>query len=330
MFLGAGVMAADAAIFHLFTHAFFKALLFLGAGSVMHAMGGIIDLRRFGGLRRVMPVTCATFVIGGLALAGFPLFSGFFSKDEIIHAAFRQHAVLGVIGLVTAVLTAFYTFRMVFMAFAGDERIPAGVHAHESGRWMLVSLVLLAVGAFGAGYVGTHFGRGHGFLGLIQPGGAFQRFLGPAAEPYHAAAMNLQAEPEGAEAASEGAALMYVSAALAMTGILVAYLLYVRRRDWAEAVRRAAPGVYEVLYHKYYVDELYDAVIVRPLWKFGRLLYGVDRIVVDGLVWGVSAVPRALGYIVRPLQSGKIQSYGVSMTAGMAVVVLIVWLVSRF
>ncbi|HOB73328.1 MAG TPA: NADH-quinone oxidoreductase subunit L [Phycisphaerae bacterium] len=327
MFLGVGVLAADSAIFHLFTHAFFKALLFLGAGSVMHALAGIIDLRQFGGLRRVLPVTYATFVIGALALAGFPLLSGFFSKDEIIHAAFAHHPVLGTIGLITAVLTAFYTFRMVFMAFAGPERIPAGTHPHESGRWMLVPLVLLAVGAVGAGYVGVHMKAG-GFLGFIEPHGPFHRFLAPVVEPY-AATLHARVGHEAAGAAHEGHVLMYISALLAIAGILVAYVLYVRRRDWAKQAREAFPVAYQVLHNKYYVDELNDAAIVRPLWDSSRVLFGVDRIVVDGLVWAVSAVPRVMGFLVRPLQNGALQSYGVSMTAGMAVIVLIVWLVSR-
>lgn len=328
MFLGAGVLAASSAIFHLYTHAFFKALLFLGAGSVMHAMGGIIDLRKFSGLRRIMPVTFVTFVVGALALAGFPLLSGFFSKDEIIHAAFVQHPVLGVMGMVTALLTAFYTFRMVFLAFAGEERVPEGVHAHESGWWILVPLIVLAAGAAGAGYVGVHFARG-GFLGFLEPEGPFHRFLAPSVEPF-TAALHARTGPAGAEEAHAGGhVLMYVSAILSIAGILVAYLLYARRRDWARRALQAAPGLQEVLYNKYYVDELYDAGIVRPLWNSGRLFFGIDRFVVDGLVWAVSAVPRAMGFLIRPIQNGALQSYGVSMTAGLAVIVFVVWLVSR-
>jgi NADH-quinone oxidoreductase subunit L len=168
MFLGVGVFAASSAIFHLFTHAFFKALLFLGAGSVMHAMGGVIDVRRFGGLRRIMPVTFITMLIGSAALAGFPLLAGFWSKDEIIHHAMLQHPLLGMMGLITAALTAFYTFRMIFLAFFGPERVPEGVSAHESGRWIQLPLVVLAVGALSAGYLGVHVESG-GFLGFLAP-----------------------------------------------------------------------------------------------------------------------------------------------------------------
>ncbi len=336
MFLGVGVFAADSAIFHLFTHAFFKALLFLGAGSVMHAMGGVIDVRKFGGLRRVLPVTCATFVIGSLALAGFPLLSGFFSKDEIIHAAFEQHMVLGLIGLVTAVLTAFYTFRMVFMAFAGKERIPEGVHAHESGRWMLTPLVLLAIGAIGAGYFGVHKVQSGGFAGIIEPHGGFHHFLEPVVEPF-ARAKDPHQQVVGAvdthgpvaeagEPASGDHTLMYVSGALAIFGILAAYGLYVRRPTVPAAIRDRVPQLFDVLHNKYYVDEINDATIVKPLRRTGDLMFGTDRFVVDGLVWAVTAVPRAAGMLFRGLQTGAMQGYGVTMTAGMIVIVLIVWL----
>ena len=168
MFLGLGVGAYDSSIFHLFTHAFFKALLFLGAGSVMHAMAGTIDIRRFAGLRKSMPITYVTFVIGGLALAGFPLLAGFWSKDEILHAALESDMpYLAVVGIVTAWLTAFYTFRMIYMAFHGQERLPQGVeHAHESGIWMCGPLVVLSIGAVFAGYAGVtvHIGAALGIL----------------------------------------------------------------------------------------------------------------------------------------------------------------------
>jgi NADH-quinone oxidoreductase subunit L len=326
MFLGVGVFAADSAIFHLFTHAFFKALLFLAAGSVLHAMGGIIDIRQFSGLRRVLPVTFVTFVIGSLALAGFPFLSGFFSKDEIIHAAFDVNIVLGGIGLLTAVLTAFYTFRMVFLAFAGPERFPAGVHPHESGRWMTVPLILLAIGAVGAGYLGVRIQAG-GFMGFIEPHGAFHAFLAPVVEPFRYSMLNPHAgligfeDPEPA-----GHLLMYVSALLAIGGIAAAWYLFARRRDLAEQARDTAPQVFTVLHNKYYIDELNDAAVVQPLRLGSIWLYGVDRFIIDGLVWLVSAAPRAIGFSLRGLQNGAIQGYGISMTVGLIIIVLIAWL----
>ena len=317
MFLGLGSLAAASAVFHLFTHAFFKALLFLGAGSVMHALGGVIDLRQFGGLRRVLPWTYRTFVIGSLALAGFPLLAGFWSKDEIIHAAYVRTPVLGIVGLVTAVLTAFYTFRMVFRAFAGDERIPRGVHAHESGRWMLVPLGILSLGALFAGYAGVRVESG-GFLGVFEPHGAFHHFLAPAMLPFERAAEH------GAGAEAGGHTLMYVSAALAIAGILAAYVCYVRR-PWIPGMARVAlPGVHRALFNKYYVDEAYDEAVVQPLRRGGRICFGLDEYLIDGLIWVVTALPRGLAFGLRSFQHGALQGYGLSMAAGLAIIVLLV------
>jgi NADH-quinone oxidoreductase subunit L len=187
---------------------------------------------------------------------------------------------------------------------------------------MLVPLVALAAGALGAGYVGVTVGHG-GFIGFIEPHGWFHTLLEPVVEPYKTAT-----EMNGTPAHASGHMLMYVSGALALAGLAAAYVFYARRRNWAEAARRSSPVAHEVLHNKYFVDELNDAVIVRPLHQTGRLCFGIDRYVVDGLVWAVSVVPRALGVVLRPLQNGAMQSYGVSMTAGMVVIVLIVWLLS--
>jgi NADH-quinone oxidoreductase subunit L len=326
MFLAVGVFAADSAVFHLYTHAFFKALLFLAAGSVMHAMSGVIDVRQFGGLRKALPITCITFVVGALALSGVPFFSGFFSKDEIIHAAFEQHVILGMIGLVTAVLTAFYTFRMVFLAFWGQFREPEGVHAHESGAWMLIPMILLAVGAFLAGYVGTTFHSG-GFAGFLEPEGVFHEFLAPVVTPFaEAGPHKVAAAHAGHGATAGGHVMMYVSAFLAIASIVFAYLLYVRRDDWLKGIYNKVTGAHRVLNNKYYVDELNDAVIVRPLFRGGNKLFRFDQWVIDGLVWLVAAVPRAGGATLRVFQNGAIQSYGVAMTFGLVLLFLIAWL----
>jgi len=315
MVLGAGVYAADSAVFHLFTHAFFKALLFLGAGSVMHAMGGIIDVRHFSGLRRLLPATFLTFVIGSLALAGFPMLSGFFSKDEIIHHALAAHPILGGMGLLTALLTAFYTFRMVFLAFFGPQRVPEGVHPHESGSWMLVPLFILSIGAIGAGYFGT---------GVTHK--AFHHFLEPvfantfaSRNPHHAAS-------HAAEAAHASFwadyGLMLISGTLAILGILAAYLIYVAQPWLAGLAKATWPAAHRVLWKKYYVDEAYQAGIVDPLRQSGRVCVGLDDYFIDGLVWIVTAVPRGLGYALRFVQSGLLQGYALSMVAGLAVILL--------
>ena len=320
MFLGLGVCAADSAVFHLFTHAFFKALLFLGAGSVMHAMGGLIDVREFSGLRRVMPVTYATFLVGGLALAGVPFFSGFFSKDEIIHAAFGVHPVLGVLSLATALLTAFYTFRMIFLAFHGPTRLPEGVVAHESGSWMLAPMVLLAVGALAAGYVGVHVGYA-GFCGLIEPHGVFHRFLEPVFRHSFGAVPVAELRAE-----EHDHTLMYVSAALAIFGIAVAYVLYVRRRRWADALAMSFPDVHELVAQKYYIDELYDSAVVSPARQAGGMFSDIDNYIIDGLLWFVATVPRAAGFVLRGLQGGRLQGYALTMAVGVVVVLTVVML----
>ncbi len=314
MFLGIGVYAADSAVFHLFTHAFFKALLFLGAGSVMHAMGGIIDIRHFGGLRKVLPWTFVTFMIGSLALAGVPMLSGFFSKDEIIHHALARHWVLGTMGLVTAVLTAFYTFRMVFLAFFGDERIPEGVHAHESGRWMLLPLIVLSIGAIGAGYLGV-------------AGQPFHHFLEPVFEQTFVAANPVQLHwVDAGHGFWESYGLMVLTGGLAIVAIFVAYILYLRQPWIPPLVRASAPKTYDGLWNKYYVDEFYQDVIVEPARKGGEICVGLDDYLIDGLIWLVTAVPRGLAYLLRVLQAGSIQGYGLSMVVGTAILLLwVLW-----
>ncbi|MFQ5430142.1 MAG: NADH-quinone oxidoreductase subunit L [Phycisphaerae bacterium] len=316
MFLGLGVGAFDSAIFHLYTHAFFKACLFLGAGSVMHAMAGEIDIRRFAGLRKALPVTYATFLIAGAALAGVPLLSAFWSKDEIIHAAFAHGApLLGWIGLFTALLTAFYTFRMIFLAFHGEQRLPRGVeHAHESGRWMTVPLVVLAAGAVFAGYAGVTL-HGGGFFLLFEPGGAFHRFL----EPVFAAARPAAAEEAAGHAGGHG--LMYGSMAIALFGIFNAWFFYLRRPTIPMALALVAGRWYRLLYNKYYVDEIYDIVFVRPLWRLGEICHGIDRYFINAILWIIAAVPRAIGFALRGWQQGAMQGYALGMVIGLLVVV---------
>ncbi len=320
MFLGLGVGAFDSAIFHLYTHAFFKACLFLGAGSVMHAMAGEIDIRRFAGLKKDMPITHGTFLVAGLALAGFPLFSAFWSKDEIIHAAFAGgRTTLGFVALLTALLTAFYTFRMIYMGFYGDQRLPRGVeHAHESGRWMTTPRVVLALGAMFAGFVGVHFASG-GFGGFFEPHGGFHSFLAPV----FAAATAAGLEPGGDAAAHAGGhGLMYWSAAISLVGIAAAWYCYRRRPVIPMAAALAAGSVYRLLYNKYYVDEIYDRTFVQPLWRFGRFCYGVDRFVINAILWIIAAVPRAVGLGLKGWQKGAMQGYAMGMVIG---IVAIVW-----
>lgn len=321
MFVGLGVYAADAAIFHLFTHAFFKALLFLGAGSVMHAMNGVIDIRKFSGLRKILPITTWTFVLGGLALAGFPLLSGFWSKDEIVAAAMAFNPILGWLTIITSLLTAFYTFRMIFLAFFGPYRTPAEAeHPHESGGWMTVPLMLLAIGAVLVGYLGVSFGGHHAFAGLFSPGGRFQAFLSGPLTPYH------QALAASGHGGAHSAMLPYLAAGLAILGIAAAWYVYLRRPAIATAAQRATGPLYWLVYHKYYIDEIYDYVVVATAWTLGLFLYFFDRYMIDGLVFTVTLIPRTLGLTGREAQQGALQGYALFMVGLSVLAVLAVLL----
>jgi len=262
-------------------------------------------------------------LIGALSLAGFPLLAGFWSKDEIIHAAFEHSPILGIVGLVTALLTAFYTFRMMFLAFHGTTRVPEGAPAHESGGWMLVPLAMLSIGAAFGGYVGVRFGTG-GFLGLFHPEGAFHHFLEPVMEPF--SVLHTEVVRQGH---LQQFGLMYLSAGLAIAGIVFAYSLYIDSPMIATVARRAFPRTYEILRNKYFVDEAYQRWIVEPLRRLGKVCYGFDQYVVDGLVWLVTAIPRLLAFGLRTVQQGRLQGYGATMVAGLAVILAIVLLGSR-
>jgi NADH-quinone oxidoreductase subunit L len=314
--LGSGVttdlvtVAVIAAIFHLFTHAFFKALLFLAAGSVMHAMGNVIDMRRLGGLRTIMPATHWTFLCGALALAGFPLFSGFWSKDEILGAAwsashqdrpYREiYLLLFLIGLVTAGLTAFYTFRAYFRTFWGTLRVPpeAGEHAHESPAIMTAPLKVLAVGAAFVGIVVepfTHF---------------FSAFLTRTPRLGHLHGHHLDW------------VLMSISAAVALAGIYLAYAMYVRQPELPGRLARAVHGLYELSLNKFRLDEIYGYLIVQPLSAIARICRAVDTYVVDSLVDLVGQAPRYVGVLLRPMQNGLVQFYALAMVMGLLVILL--------
>jgi NADH-quinone oxidoreductase subunit L len=326
MFLGVGAgtfLGVTAGMFHLFTHAFFKALLFLGAGSVMHAMGGVIDVREFGGLRRRMPTTHWTFLFGCLALAGFPLFSGFFSKDEILAAVHAKGGPLyeGLYwaAVATALLTAFYTFRAFFLTFYGEERIPpqAGHHAHESPRVMTVPLVVLAVGAAAVG-AWLYFADVGGLLALT-PSLSDSRLAAGA----HAA----EVAHGGAEGGSH-LAVMVTSSLVALAGIALAWILYPGREA---AVRRLAwladrAGLYSLSHNKFFFDELYNVLVVWPLLGLARLSYWLDRYVVDAVVNTCGRVPLALGATLRSLQGGMLQFYALAMVLGLLVLIgVLLW-----
>ncbi|MBI3846033.1 MAG: NADH-quinone oxidoreductase subunit L [Planctomycetes bacterium] len=316
MFAAAGTGAFTAAIFHLVTHAFFKALLFLGAGSVMHALDNETDLFRMGGLSKKLRVTSLTFLVGAAALVGLPPFAGFFSKDEILFrvisttnpsAPWLPQACYAVL-LVTSALTAFYTARMVFLAFYGTSRVDSHVaaHVHESPPMMTLPLAALALLAFVGGALGVS-----GVLGVRLHAPDFVgRFLEPVL-----GATSQHADSEGAELVSMAAVV-----GIALVAIALAYFLYVRHLDAPAKIADAFSGAYRALSRKLYVDEVYDWIVVRPVGWLSRLGSGVDRYLVDGIVNATGVVAHGFSWLLGRLQNGDLQLYGLVIGIGIAVI----------
>jgi NADH-quinone oxidoreductase subunit L len=296
------VSAVTFAMFHMFTHAYFKAVLFLSAGSVMHAMGDVIDMRRFSGLRHALPITHITFLAGALALAGFPLLSGFWSKDEIL-SVLKSAAMHGPHGrfflvvwstaLLTSLLTAFYTFRAYFLTFHGEERFPeeAGHHPHDAPLAMAAPLYLLALAALGIGLV---TGPTHLYAGYL----------------HHTPGLP-HAEEHGLDWL-----MMGLSTAIALVGIGVAYMIYGAGRSAAEAWRRAAGPLFDLSQQGLYLDPLFERLVVRPMRSLAEASEFLDRMIVDKLVDACGAIPGLIGSAFRPLQDGFVQNYAVMMLIG--------------
>ena len=335
MFLALGVGAYWVAIFHLFTHAFFKALLFLGSGSVIHAMSGEQDMRRMGALKNKIPITHWTMFIGSVAIAGIPGFAGFFSKDEILWQAFsspRGSTVLWSVGIATAGLTAFYMWRLMNMTFYGKSHVAPEVtaHIHESPASMTVPLTLLAAGSVLAGWLGTPklWNLGESFH-------AFERWLEPA---FQSAAVK-----EGGYGASTEWLLMGLSVGVAILGISIARWFYGYKPEIPDSIERSAKPLYTLLYNKWYVDEVYDFLFVNGLCKGGGMALGsFDRNVVDGGVngagwltrfssrvsiwwdtWIVDGAVRAGSFFVKLLsypaciiETGRVQTYAFFVVVG--------------
>ena len=309
MFLACGVGAFSAGIFHLMTHAFFKALLFLGAGSVMHAMAGELDMRKMGALKPHMPRTYWTFLVATLAISGFPIFAGFFSKDEILWKALTQGSfVLWLVGAVAAFMTATYMFRAVFMTFHGTSRVDPEVahHLHESPGMMTIPLIILAILSTIGGFIG---------FPIIEGWNKFNEFLAPvfsrtgAAEAvHHSAAFEL--------------VMMGVSVAIALLGLLLAYRMYIKNPRLPDQLADRFKTPYTLVANKYWVDEIYDFVFVGPLIRFSVFLWRIfDDLVVDGTVNGVAAVVRGGSEVLKYLQNGNIQSYALSILVGVVLVI---------
>jgi NADH-quinone oxidoreductase subunit L len=394
MFVGVGVLAPVAGAFHLVTHAFFKALLFLSSGVVMHAMAGELDMRKMSGLKSVLPKTRWLMLIGCLALAGAPPLAGFFSKDEIIVAAYTQSRLLAALMLLAAFMTSYYTFRLYFRVFEGPLVVPPPppphapnideqlahdsahhgsashdahghdthghdehhAHDHEPGI-MIFPLIVLAFGAIVAGVaLGWSEERGLGaFLGQSpslqysysraayrDPYATRPLFFGqvevhedrlsgkdkdPLKDPLQVGAANEYKQTVEADHLVH-VRMMVISSIIALLGIYIAYLFHLRDRQAGERMAAKFSGITRVLEAKFWIDEVYQAGIVEPLRAFGRFLYNiVDIYVVDGLVWVVSFIPQAIGFVLKFFtQRGYLQGYAVTMLIGIAVILLIVLL----
>ncbi|MEM6550861.1 MAG: NADH-quinone oxidoreductase subunit L [Planctomycetota bacterium] len=341
MFIGVAALSSTAGVFHLVSHAFFKALLFLTAGSVMHALAGQLDIRKISGLRHKMPVTFVLMGIGCAALAGLPvLTAGYWSKDLVLATTFDRaiatsggtafvYYAVGVVGLLTAFITAYYCFRVWFRVFFGEERYEMGDHHHGGGDghdddhgdhghahephemdWgMNGPLVVLAVGSVFAGLL---LGPTHVVEHLIDGTSAEANALrvGDDATPYVKAVHT---------------AMYFVSALIAVAAVLVAYVLHGPKRkvEGDDPVRLRAPKVFGALNSKLWIDEVYGGVIVYPVRVMGSVFYVVDAVIVDTVVRGLGVVPRLLGQGVRPAQSGRLHGYGLGMALGVAAVVAV-------
>jgi NADH-quinone oxidoreductase subunit L len=307
MFLACGVGAFGAAMFHLMTHAFFKALMFLGSGSVIHAMHEEQDIRKMGGLKKYLPITHWTFFFGWLAIIGIPPFAGFFSKDEILWLSFHSplgHPALWAAGAFGAILTAFYMTRLMALTFWGKSRVPKGTHPHESPPSMAIPLVVLGVLSVIGGWVGVPHVIGEALGHIPNFWAEWLQFSIKSPEMGHAdAALELS--------------LMGASVGLAIISALVAYHFYVQAPEKPERFAERIKGVYNVVYHKYFVDEFYFAGIINPLVRFSKdLWHYVDVNVIDKTTYVVSDLVRGGGTLVRGLQNGNIQQYAMYIAIG--------------
>ena len=314
MFLACGAAAYSAAIFHLVTHAFFKGLLFLAAGSVIHALGGQQDMRVMGGLRKTIPITFWTMSAAVFAISGLPPFSGFFSKDAILYQTFLSPTagpILWVVGTLTALLTSFYMFRLWYLTFFGDSRAEDGHHPHESPWVMLAPLVILAVLAVAGGWIGIPKALG----GSDQ----FAHFLDPVINP--------TAAQQAAGSGSQELLFSGISVVMALIGWFFADLLYRRKPGIADQWAERAGGVYKLVVNKYWIDQLYHVIIVVPLMFVSRYLLSgvVDRGFVDGGGSLAAGGVRGVGALVQRVQSGNIRSYAGWLAVGAAALLAITY-----
>jgi NADH-quinone oxidoreductase subunit L len=309
--VAAGVGAYQVSIFHLITHAFFKALLFLSAGSVIHAMSDEQDMRRMGGLAKLIPWTCGVMWVGNLALAGVPWFAGYYSKDAIISAAYQAHTNVGsyafICTVLAAFLTAFYSWRLLFMTFHGTSRADHHTleHVHESPPVMVVPLLILAVGAIVAGYLLNGWFIGEGQAEFWNHA-IFNR-------PGNDIVANLEHAPKAIE---------LIPLIVAVSGIALAWFMYIRRPDLPRKLAKQYPAIYFFLLNKWYFDELYDRIIVRPyFWIAGRSWRIGDITIIDGVPNGLAALAAEGSREAVKIQTGSLAAYAFVMLIGVVVLV---------
>lgn len=320
MFMACGVGAFASGIFHLMTHAFFKALLFLAAGSVMHAMSGELDMRKMGDLKSHLPRTHWTYLFGTLAIAGIIPFAGFFSKDEILFFSFERGAGFWIVGAVAALMTSFYMFRSVFMTFYGESRVDHETmhHVHESPPIVTIPLMILAVLSLVGGLVGIP--NGVGALFGLPESHVFSEFLSPVFAP--AQAVLKGAHAEGHHSLALELTLMFVSLGIAVAGFFYARYMYITDPAAPERMVERFPGLHKMVYNKYWMDEIYDILFVNSIVQFSRFLWkAFDDAVVDGIVNGVARLVRGWGGALRWLQSGLVKDYALSILVGVVAVI---------
>ena len=305
MFLALGVGAYSAGIFHLYTHAYFKALLFLGSGSVIHALHDEQNMQNMGGLKKYMPVTYWVFILATLSITGIPGFAGFFSKDEILWRAYLGGDLgkfLWLLGTIAALLTAFYSWRLIFLTFHGTFRGTAEQekHLHESPRVITVPLMFLAVGAVAAGWVGIP-------PLFVEHGDKIGEFLGP-----------VLGHPSGHGTHSEEFFVMGASIAVAVIGWLVAIVMYIKKTDLPEKIGSLFKPIYNLLFNKYWIDELYDKIFVQPVLKASDriVLAFFDAKIIEGVVNGIPALIGGFSKKLRNVQTGFLSNYGLAMAIG--------------
>jgi NADH-quinone oxidoreductase subunit L len=313
MFLACGVGAYGAGIFHLYTHAYFKALLFLCAGSVMHAMAGELDMQKMGGLKKYMPITYWTMLIASLSISGIPGLAGFFSKDEILFSAYASGGVgrfVWALGTAAALLTAFYSFRLIFLTFHGQFRGTEEQkhHLHESPPVMTVPLLLLCIGAVASGWVGIPQ--------ILGGSNHFGEFLAPVLHHPHY---------EGVTHSEEWMT-MGLSVFVGVTGILVAILFYIKNPSIPVRLAESFSFLYRVLWNKYYVDEFYHLIVVRPVLFVANSIIDAftDRKIIEGIVNGLPALVGWIGAQMRKAQNGVLQHYGTIMATGLLFILVLV------